>query len=411
MERVILHADMNNCYASIETKLNPKLKGIPLAVCGRREDRHGIVLAKSQEAKVLGVKTGEAIWEAQLKCPDLLIVPPNYDEYLKHSRWARDIYYDYSNQVEPYGIDECWLDVSGSLHLFGKGRDIAEEIRSRIKKELGITVSIGVSFNKIFAKLGSDMKKPDAVTEIAREDFKEKIWNLPVEELLGVGKASKKKLNRLMIFTIGDLARGDPDLIRMKLGINGVYLWNYANGRDYSSVTDRDYRDPVKSVGRGITTTEDLENNLEVYRVFRELSFGVSKALRSYGYLAGGIQISVKNNNLLSKQYQRQISYPSLSSTILAEEAYDLFLEKYSWESPIRALTIRAINLIGEKNGSQLSFYEDYSKLIKREKVDDAFFKIRERFGDYSISYAGLMGDIKMPMERNEIVTLPGGTR
>ncbi|RBP42846.1 DNA polymerase Y family protein [Garciella nitratireducens] len=411
MERVILHADMNNCYASIETKLNPKLKGVPIAVCGRREDRHGIVLAKSQEAKVLGVKTGEAIWEAKLKCPDLLIVPPNYDEYLKHSRWARDIYYDYSNQVEPYGIDECWLDVSGSIHLFGKGRDIAEEIRNRIKKELGITVSIGVSFNKIFAKLGSDMKKPDAVTEIAREDFKEKIWNLPVEELLGVGKASKKKLNRLMIFTIGDLARGDPDLIRMKLGINGVYLWNYANGRDYSSVTDRDYRDPVKSVGRGITTTEDLENNLEVYRVFRELSFGVSKALRSYGYLAGGIQISVKNNNLLSKQYQRQISYPSLSSTILAEEAYDLFLEKYSWESPIRALTIRAINLIGEKNGSQLSFYEDYSKLIKREKVDDAFFKIRERFGDYSISYAGLMGDIKMPMERNEIVTLPGGTR
>ena len=411
MERVILHADMNNCYASIETKLNPKLKGIPLAVCGRREDRHGIVLAKSQEAKVLGVKTGEAIWEAQLKCPDLLIVPPNYDEYLKYSRWARDIYYDYSNQVEAYGIDECWLDVSGSIHLFGKGRDIAEEIRSRIKKELGITVSIGVSFNKIFAKLGSDMKKPDAVTEIAREDFKEKIWNLPVEELLGVGKASKKKLNRLMIFTIGDLARGDPDLIRMKLGINGVYLWNYANGRDYSSVTDRDYRDPVKSVGRGITTTEDLENNLEVYRVFRELSFGVSKALRSYGYLAGGIQISVKNNNLFSKQYQRQISYPSLSSTILAEEAYDLFLEKYSWESPIRALTIRAINLIGEKSGSQLSFYEDYSKLIKREKVDDAFFKIRERFGDYSISYAGLMGDIKMPMERNEIVTLPGGTR
>lgn len=411
MERVILHADMNNCYASIETKLNPKLKGIPLAVCGRREDRHGIVLAKSQEAKELGVKTGEAIWQAQLKCPNLLIVPPNYDEYLKHSRWARDIYYDYSNQVEPYGIDECWLDVSGSIHLFGKGRDIAEEIRSRIKKELGITVSIGVSFNKIFAKLGSDMKKPDAVTEIAREDFKEKIWNLPVEELLGVGKASKKKLNRLMIFTIGDLARGDADLIRMKLGINGVYLWNCANGRDYSLVTDRDYRDPVKSVGRGITTTEDLENNSEVYRVFRELSFGVSKALRSYGYLAGGIQISVKNNNLFSKQYQRQISYPSLSSTILAEEAYDLFLEKYSWESPIRALTIRAINLIGEKSGSQLSFYEDYSKLIKREKVDDAFFKIRERFGDYSISYAGLMGDIKIPKERNEIVTLPGGTR
>ena len=411
MERVILHADMNNCYASIEAKLNPKLKGLPLAVCGRREDRHGIVLAKSQEAKVLGVKTGEAIWQAQLKCPNLLIVPPNYDQYLKHSRWARDIYYDYTNQVEPYGIDECWLDVSGSTHLFGKGKDIAEEIRMRIKKELGITVSIGVSFNKIFAKLGSDMKKPDAVTEIPKEDFRDKVWSLPVEELLGVGKASKKKLNRLMIFTIGDLARGDADLIRMKLGINGVYLWNYANGRDYSLVTDRDYRDPVKSVGRGITTIEDLENNLEVYRVFRELSFGVSKALRGYGYLAGGIQISVKNRELFSRQYQRQILYPSLSSNILAEEAYELFLERYSWESPIRALTIRAIDLIEEKNGSQLSFYDDYSSLIKREKVDDAFFKIRERFGDYSISYAGLMGDIKIPKERNEIVTLPGGTR
>lgn len=411
MERVILHADMNNCYASIEAKLNPKLIGIPLAVCGRREDRHGIVLAKSQEAKLLGVKTGEAIWQAQLKCPELLIVPPNYDEYLKHSRWARDIYYDYSNQVEPYGIDECWLDVSGSTHLFGRGKDIAEEIRKRIKKELGITVSIGVSFNKIFAKLGSDMKKPDAVTEIPRENFKEKIWTLPVEELLGVGRASKKKLNRLMIFTIGDLAKADPDLIRTKLGINGVYLWNYANGRDYSSVADRDYREPVKSVGRGITTTEDLENNLEVFRVFRELSFGVSKALRDYGYLAGGIQISVKNKDLFSRQYQRQISYPSLSSTILVEEAYDLFLERYSWESPIRALTIRAINLIEEKNGGQLSFYDDYSNLIKREKVDDTFFKIRERFGDYSISYAGLMGDIKIPKEKSEIVTLPGGTR
>lgn len=411
MERVILHSDMNNCYASIEAKLNPKLKGIPLAVCGRREDRHGIVLAKSQEAKILGVRTGEAIWEAQNKCPDLLIVPPNYDEYLKHSRWAREIYYEYTNQVEPYGIDECWMDISGSIHLFGKGLNIAEEIRNRIKKELGITVSIGVSFNKIFAKLGSDMKKPDAVTEIPKEDFRERVWQLPVEELLGVGRATKKKLNSLMIFTIGDLAKADPDLVRSKLGINGVYLWNYANGRDYSPVRDRDYRHPVKSVGRGITTTEDLKNKLEVYRVFRELSFGVSKTLRDHGYLAGGIQISIKDNDLFSRQFQRQMSYPSLCSSILAEEAYDLLLERYSWDRPIRAVTIRAINLIGEENGSQLSFYDDYSKLIKREKLDDTFFKIRERFGDYSISYGGLMGDIKIPKERNEIVTLPGGTR
>ena len=411
MERIILHVDMNNCYASIEAKLNPKLKGLPLAVCGRREDRHGIVLAKSQEAKILGVKTGEAIWQARLKCPDLLIVPPNYEEYLKHSRWAREIYYDYSNQVEPYGIDECWIDVTGSTHLFGSGRDIGEEIRERIKKELGITVSVGVSFNKILAKLGSDMKKPDAVTEIPRESFKDLVWNLPVEELLGVGRASKKKLNRLMVFTIGDLAKADPDLLRSKLGVNGVYLWNYANGRDISSVSDRDYRAPVKSVGRGITTTEDLENNLEVYRVFKELSFGVSKSLRSYGFLAGGIQISVKDKDLISRLYQRQLTNPSLASSILTEEAYDLFLQSYFWEKPIRALTIRAINLRDERSGSQLSFYDDYDQLVKKEKLDDTFFKIREKFGDYSISYAGLMGDIKIPKDRNEIVTLPGGTR
>ena len=185
MKRVILHADMNNCYASIETKLNPELKGLPIAVCGSVENRHGIVLAKSQEAKIMGVKTGEVIWQAKQKCPGLLTVPPHYEEYLKHSSLARSIYYDYTNQVESFGLDECWLDVTGSVHLFGSGREIADKLRLRIKKELGITVSVGVSFNKIFAKLGSDIKKPDAVTEINKDNFKDVVWKLPVEEMIG----------------------------------------------------------------------------------------------------------------------------------------------------------------------------------------------------------------------------------
>lgn len=411
MERTILHADMNNCYASIETKLNPKLKGLPLAVCGSKEDRHGIVLAKSQEAKILGVKTGEAIWEAQIKCPDLVIVPPNYDEYLKHSRMARKIYYEYTNQVEPFGIDECWLDVSGSIHLFGSGKDIAEELRKRIKKELGITISVGVSFNKIFAKLGSDLKKPDAVTEIPKDRFKEIVWNLNAEELMGVGRATKAKLNKLMIFTIGDLAKADPKLLKLKLGINGTYLWRYANGIDESRVEDLGYIPPVKSIGRGITCVADLENNEEVFRVLKELTLGVSKSLRENNLLASGIQISIKNNDLFTKQYQKQIPYKTLSSIILTEEAYDLFLVSYTWDKPIRALTIRAINLMSRDNGNQINLFEDYNVFRKKEKADDAFFKIRDRFGRNSITFGGLMGNIKMPEDRNEIVTLPGGTR
>lgn len=411
MERVILHIDMNNCYASIEAKLNPALKGLAIAVCGRREDRHGIVLAKSQEAKERGVQTGEAIWQAQIKCPNLLIVPPNYDEYIKYSRWAREIYYDYSNQVEPFGIDECWLDVTGSTHLFGSGKEIAEIIRERIKRELGITVSIGVSFNKIFSKLGSDMKKPDAVTEIKRGEFKSKAWRLPVGELLGVGKSTKRKLFNLRVETIGDLAKADPDLLKSKLGINGIKLWNYANGRDNSQVEDRDFRADIKSIGRGITTSTDLEDNKEVFRVLKELSFGVSKSLRIHQLIAEGIQVSIKDKDLLSRQFQRQLLYPTQSSILLTEEAYNLFLERYDWKKTIRAVTIRAINLRPESTGSQMSFYDDYQQAYKKEKVDDAFFQVREKYGDYSISYAGLMGDIKIPKDRNEIITLPGGTR
>ena len=411
MERTILHVDMNNCYASIEAKLNPELKGLPIAVCGSREDRHGIVLAKSQEAKILGVKTGEAIWEAQSKCPNLIIVPPHYDEYLKYSRMAREIYYDYTNQVEPFGIDECWLDITGSIHLFGSGKEIAEDIRNRIKKELGITVSIGVSFNKIFAKLGSDLKKPDAVTEIPKKYFKDIVWKLNVEELLGVGRKTKVKLNQLMIKTIGDLANADPKILRHRLGINGIYLWRYANGIDNSKVDDSEYVAPIKSIGRGITCSADLLNNNEVYNVLKELSFGVSKSLRDNKLIASGIQISIKDKDLITKQFQKQMAYDSLSSTILVEEAYELFLDRYNWDKNIRAMTIRAINLKKRDKGGQVNFFYDYEIFMKKEKVDDAFFNIRERFGKDSITFGGLMGDIKIPKERNEIVTLPGGTR
>lgn len=407
MKKVILHSDMNACYASIEQKLNPKLKGIPMAVAGNPKNRNGIILAKSQKAKEAGVKTGEALWQAFAKCPDLTIVPPHYYEYLKHSKLARKIYYEYTNQVEPFGLDECFLDVTGSTHLFGNGEEIANKIRERMKKEVGITVSVGVSFCKIFAKLGSDMKKPDAVTIIGEDDFKEIVWPLPVREMVGVGRATERKLNGIGIFTLGELAHTNPDLIRNLLGINGVYLWEYANGLDIRPVHDRDHQEPIKTIGNSSTCRKDLVNNREVFNVLQELSFSVSRRLRQAGLEACGVEIFVRNNELQSYNFQKPIKLASQSSIVLAREGFDLFKEKYKWDFPVRAVGIRAIKLRKEGGGSQMDVFSDYKKLIKDENCDTALYKIRQKYGKDAISFLGLMRDIKLPKEINEIITLP----
>ena len=222
MLRSILHCDMNNFYASVECMLDPALKKYPIAVCGSVEERHGIVLAKNYKAKAFDVKTGDAVWQAKQKCKDLVVVPPHYEEYIKYSKLARSVYERYTDQVEPYGMDECWLDISGTESLFGSPEKVANEIRETMKFELGLTISVGVSFNKIFAKLGSDMKKPDAVTVIPKDTFREKIWGLPAADLLGVGRATQRVLDSYCIRTIGDLANINPEFLRRRLGKNGV---------------------------------------------------------------------------------------------------------------------------------------------------------------------------------------------
>lgn len=407
MKRVILHSDMNACYASIEQKLNPKLKNIPMAVAGNPKNRNGIILAKSQEAKEAGVKTGETIWQALGKCPNLTLVPPQYDQYLKHSKLARKIYYDYTNQVEPFGLDECFLDVTGSTHLFGSGEEIANEIRQRMKEELGITVSVGVSFCKIFAKLGSDMKKPDAVTVIREDDFRKKVWPLPVGEMVGVGRATERKLNRIGIFTLGELAKADLDLIRNLLGVNGLYLWEYANGLDIRPVHDRDHQEPIKTIGNSSTCRKDLLTNREVFNVLQELAFSVSRRLREARLEACGVEIFVRNNELQSYNYQSPIKLASQSSIVLARSGFDLFKEKYKWDFPVRAVGIRAIKLRKEGGGSQIDVFCDYKKQEKEENCDRAIYKIRKKYGREAISFLGLTRDIKLPEEINEIITLP----
>lgn len=407
MNRVILHSDMNACYASIEAKLNPALKGIPMAVAGNPENRHGIILAKSEIAKKMGVKTGEPIWQAMSKCPDLTIVPPHYEEYLRHSKMARALYYEYTNQVEPFGLDECYLDVTGSVHLFGSGEEIAEEIRKRMKEEIGISVSVGVSFCKIFAKLGSDMKKPDATTVISEENFRKKVWPLPVRDMVGIGPATERKLNKIGIFTLGDISQAPVNIMKNLLGVNGVYLWQYCNGMDIRPVIDRDHKEAIKSIGNSSTTRRDLNSDEEVLSVLQELSFSVSRRLREAELEAMGVEVFVRNSELQSFNFSKKITMASQSSITLVREAMEVFKEKYRWAFPVRAVGIRAINLRGQGGGSQMDVFLNHEKFQKSEDVDTALYKIRKKYGKNSITFAALKKDIGLPSDMTEIVTLP----
>lgn len=398
---------MNNCYASIERKLNPSLVGKRLVVCGSVEDRHSIVLAKSYEAKAFGVKTGDSLFEAKMKCPGLVAVKPHYDEYFKFSKLAHKIYYSYTNQVEPFGLDECWLDVTGSEKLFGSGETIAHEIKERIKKELGITVSIGVSYNKIFAKLGSDLKKPDAVTVISKNDFKDIVWPLSTDAIIGIGSKTKKKLMYMNINTLGELAKADVNLLKRKLGIRGLYLWQYANGYDTSEVCDYYHRDKIKSISRGVTTKADLNSYDEVKKIFEELAIEVSKKLIEEDLKAGGVRITIRDKNLDYVSFQKVFTETSISALRLNDKAMELFKERYDFKEAIRSLTISAINLTMNTKTEQLSLFAP-KKIIKDDRLEKVFNEIREKFGSDKIGYLGLELNSKMP-EKPSVVTLPSG--
>ena len=409
MERTILHCDMNNFYASVECFLNPKLKPYPVAVCGSAEERHGIVLAKNYKAKAFGVSTGEAIWQAKQKCKDLVVVPPHYEEYMKFSKAAREIYEDYTDQVEAFGMDECWLDVTGSTMVMGSGEKIANEIRERIKFELGLTISAGVSFNKVFSKLGSDMKKPDAVTCIPKEHFKEMIWKLPASEMLGVGRATEKKLSSFGIRTIGDIATWPVDFFTRKLGKCGTDLWRFANGLDQSKVACVDAEVPVKSVGHGITTLQDLEDSAEVWKVMLALCQEIGHKLYTYNKKATGIAIDIRDNTLYTKQWQRGIPVSTQSPSLIAREAFDLFTARYEWKNPIRSLTVRAINLVSTNYADQLNIFCDSEKMDRRERLDQVIEDIRHRFGKDIICNACLLDNPKMPPNCETKVIMPTG--
>lgn len=407
MERQILHSDMNNFYASVECMLDHSLRDKVVAVCGSQEERNGIVLAANYKAKAFGIKTGDVIWQAKNKCRNLTIVPPNYEQYMKFSGKAKEIYNRYTHQVESFGMDECWLDVTGSKQ--GNGYEIAEKIRETIKFELGLTVSIGVSFNKIFAKLGSDMKKPNAVTVIEKESFREQIWGLPVGDLLGVGRATQKKLERYCINTIGKLANAEDSFLKYHLGINGLKLKIFANGLDQSPVAPIDHSIPMKTIGHGITAIQDLTTPNEVWCMMLWLSQSVGSKLMKYKKKACGVAISLKDSNLMSCQFQSKINVPSQSPTNIAKECYALFQENYNWYAPVCAITVRAIDLQEENLPLQLDLFTDFQKIDKQEKIDKTIVDIRRRFGEKAIFSACLKNSLKIPKKSAFEITMPTG--
>lgn len=407
MERTILHSDLNSFYASVEMMLDPSLRGKAVAVCGATEDRHGIVLAKSDLAKKAGVKTGMVNWEAKQLCRDLIMVPPHYDQYLKYSKLTQSIYQRYTDLIEPFGMDECWLDVTG-CSTYGTGMEIAEKIRRSCREELGLTVSIGVSYNKIFAKLGSDLKKPDAITEIRRDTYQEKIWPLDCSEMIYCGRATTAKLAKYGIHTIGDVAQTDPMFLKRLLGVNGLSLWRYANGTDQSRVMHKDFVSPVKSIGHGITCTADLENDEDVWKVILELSQDVGHRLRVHELSARGVQIQVRGHDLLGSQFQCKLPFKTQLPSEIGAAAHRLFQKRYHWGSKVRAVCVRAIDLVPQKDPDQLSMFVDMARLERRERLEDTIEDLRRRFGKNAVTYGILMGDLKIPVDGREKVRMPG---
>lgn len=324
--RTVLHSDLNNFYASVEMLKHPEVKDVPVVVCGNVEDRHGIVLAKNQIAKNLGVKTGEVLWEAKKKCKNLVTFTADFPAYLKVSKAVREIYGRFTDHVESFGIDECWLDVTDSVKNFGSGEQIAEKIRNAVKNEIGVTVSIGVSFNKIFAKLGSDMKKPDAVTVITPQNFKSTVWRLPAEELLYVGRATKNKLNAIGVHTIGDVATTDEKVLVGLLGVWGHTLHRFANGLDDTPVVDKRSEESVKSIGNSLTAYKDLTDFDQVKTLILLLSESVAARLRESGLgRATTVKLSVTDNALSTCGKQTKLLKPTKSAIDIASAAYNLF--------------------------------------------------------------------------------------
>lgn len=382
MERQILHIDCNKFYASVECFLHPQLKNKPVAVGGSEESRHGIILTKNEIASKYGLVVGEPLWKARQKCPNLIIVPPNFPIYIEFSKKVRRILEDYTDLIEPFGLDESWIDVTGDWYK--SGREIGFEIKERIKKEVGITVSVGVSFNKVFAKLGSDYRKPDAITVISRKNYKNIVWPLKCSDMIMIGRATTKKLNFYGINTLGQLADTDEAFLKKILGKNGVMLKRYANGEDNAPVRHKDIEREVKSIGNATTTPRDLVTNEDVKIIFSVLAESVARRMRDLNLKGTTLSIYVRDKELNSFTRQCKMSSPTNVSLEITDNAIKLFIDNYDWKLPIRSLGISMTDFDYDEI-IQFDLSKSVEKREKLEKIDTAVDTLKDRYGNFCI--------------------------
>jgi DNA polymerase-4 len=395
MDRIIAHSDLNCYYASVEMLRNPRLREVPMAVCGSTEERHGIVLTANYLAKRRGVKTGMANWQAREACPGLYTVPPHYSDYIQFSGFVRSLYLKYTDRIEPFGLDEAWLDLTGCVPSFEAGASLIAEIRERVKRELGLTVSIGLSFNKVFAKLGSDMRKPDACTLIPRGSFRRIVWPLPVEDILFVGRATTAKLRKLGIRTIGGLANAEPKLLEQWLGKAGLMLHTFANGEDNSRVAPFVYDAPIKSVGNSQTCPRDLETDDDVKILIYALSESVGARLMELGFRARTVEFSFLDRDLANwGTRQCKLAEPTNISGEIAAAAFGLFKRAYGhWPKPLRKIGVRGSDLVCEDAPRQLTIWDADGKAAAREELERTLNGLRSRYGNKIVQRAVMLTD------------------
>lgn len=387
-ERIILHCDINNFFASVECATRPELKNKPVAVAGDPKKRTGIILAKNEIAKKFGVSTGEAIWQAKQKCPDLVCLAPHHKKYEQISKKIIEIYKCYTDQIEPFGIDECWLDLTTCQRLFPDAEKVANEIRERIKNEIGVTASVGVSFCKLFAKLASDMKKPDATTIISRKDFKKTIYPLPIDAIIGIGRRMKKNLVRMNINTLGDLAAADVRVLQAKFGVVGVRLKEKLLGFDFDPVSNVDELDPVKSVGNGTTTLKDICTEQEVKQTLQYLACSVSRRLREKGLKCQNIGVSIKNSSLHTLHHERTILIPTNDEIEIAKEAMRVVREFWDFDEMIRSVRLCCSTLSSTNGEEQTNFFSQLT--TKADKINLAVDHLNKKYSRQVVKLAAI---------------------
>ena len=401
-DRDVLHSDINCGYAQIECQARPELRGKPVVVGGDEEARHGIVLAKNLIAKRAGVKTAMALWEARKACPGLVVVPPDYRLYMDVSRRAREIYYDYTARGEPFGPDEAWLDVTGTRRCLGLSpAEIAREVSERMVAELGISVSVGVSWNKIFAKFGSDYKKPDAVTVITRENYREVVWQAPVRDLLYVGPATERKLHSSGIDTIGQLACASDELLRNRLGKMGFVLRGFARGQDATEVKpyDRDAADvmrEIKSYGNGLTAPRDICDPQSAKAYVWMLAESVAQRMREGRARARTVSVGARAADDLCTR-SRQCKLPVATDVTLevARAAWGLLreLEPLDASHPLRGIHVRASDLEPADADLQASLFDPLPRRTEMRELDASVDDLRRRYGNKCVVWGAQLVD------------------